>query len=73
VQYDAARLSRELGADFRLVSEASETHRTPAGQEQKFAWFHFVRRPSKAMLDEELDEALRGTFPASDPTAVSQH
>jgi SAM-dependent methyltransferase len=72
VQYDAARLSQELGEEFRLVAELTETHVTPSGAEQRFAYFHFVRTASKQQLDEELDEALRETFPASDPTAVSR-
>jgi SAM-dependent methyltransferase len=72
VQYDAARLSRELGDEFRLVAELTEAHVTPAGKEQRFAYFHFVKTASKQQLDAELDEALRETFPASDPTAVSR-
>lgn len=71
VQYDAARMTRELGAEFKLVSQAEETHVTPAGKEQPFSYFSLVRLPSREHVDEELDEALRGTFPASDPTAVS--
>lgn len=43
VQYDAARLSAELGAGFVLVEEASEVHRTPAGKLQQFGFFRFRR------------------------------
>lgn len=43
MQYDSTRLSRELGTDFRLVEEASEMHKTPAGKEQYFSYFRFIR------------------------------
>lgn len=43
VQYDADKLSAELGEAFRLVEETGEVHITPAGKEQKFAYFRFVR------------------------------
>ncbi len=39
VQYDAAKLMRELGAGFELLEERSELHITPAGKEQKFSYF----------------------------------
>jgi SAM-dependent methyltransferase len=71
VQYDARKLSRELGDDFRLVAERSEVHITPAKTEQRFSYFHFVRIEDKKHLDERLDEALWETFPASDPPAVT--
>ncbi|PLY16847.1 MAG: SAM-dependent methyltransferase [Sedimenticola sp.] len=44
VQYDAAKLMRELGDDFELLEECSETHITPANQAQRFAYFSFVRK-----------------------------
>ncbi len=43
VQYDAHRLSRMLGSDFELLEEVFESHRTPAGGEQAFAWFRLHR------------------------------
>lgn len=43
VQYDAAKMGAELGPEFRLVEEAAELHQTPAGKEQKFGYFRFVR------------------------------
>ena len=42
VQYDANKLCNELGAEFKLVEEASEIHLTPAGKEQKFGYFRFI-------------------------------
>lgn len=44
VQYDAAKLSRELGDEFELVEEDSETHLTPSGGQQRFGYFRFVRK-----------------------------
>ena len=43
VQYDAARLQDELGPEFQLMEEVSELHGTPAGDEQKFAYFRLTR------------------------------
>lgn len=43
VQYDADKLAAELGQGFDLVKSGHETHLTPAGNEQKFAYFHFKR------------------------------
>lgn len=43
VQYDAAKLSAQLGEGFSLLEERTEKHITPAGREQEFAYFHFVR------------------------------
>ena len=45
VQYNAEKLIAELGADFKLVEEVNEIHITPASKEQKFGYFHFIRRP----------------------------
>jgi SAM-dependent methyltransferase len=42
-RYDAAGICAELGADFQLVDQASETHTTPWQTEQKFAYFRFKR------------------------------
>jgi SAM-dependent methyltransferase len=43
VQYDAAKLGKELGAGFELQEQADEVHTTPAGKEQKFSFFRFLR------------------------------
>jgi SAM-dependent methyltransferase len=48
VQYDAHRLGSELGEEFESVEQRSEVHITPAGKEQAFNYFRFIRRPSKA-------------------------
>ena len=50
VQYDAAKLGRELGGEFRLVEERGETHVTPTGKQQKFAYFRFVRETKPSGL-----------------------
>lgn len=39
VQYDAAKLMAELGPNFRLEEQQTETHLTPAGKEQSFGFF----------------------------------
>jgi ubiquinone/menaquinone biosynthesis C-methylase UbiE len=44
VQYDARKLSAELGTEFQLVEECSELHITPGSSEQQFTYFRFVRR-----------------------------
>jgi len=43
-QYDAARMSAELGSGFELLDEVAETHLTPAGKEQRFVFLHYRRR-----------------------------
>ena len=43
VQYDAAKLSAPLGPNFRLVEERVETHQTPAGRQQPFGFYAFVK------------------------------
>lgn len=43
-RYDAASICAELGAEFRLVEQASETHTTPWETEQKFGYFRFARK-----------------------------
>ncbi|MGA9572915.1 MAG: class I SAM-dependent methyltransferase [Lysobacterales bacterium] len=49
VQYDADKLSVELGADFELLETGREVHITPTGNQQKFAWFRFIntQKPDK--------------------------
>ena len=44
VQYDAEKISETLGEAFRLVETINETHRTPIGAEQLFAYFWFIRK-----------------------------
>lgn len=44
VQYDANKISSELGPAFELQSEQFETHITPSGGGQKFNYFYFVKR-----------------------------
>ena len=46
VQYDAARLGAELGADFKLIEEGGETHLTPGGKSQAFAYFRYRHSPT---------------------------
>jgi trans-aconitate methyltransferase len=43
VQYDANKLLAELGPGFELINTGHEVHVTPAGGEQKFAYFHIKR------------------------------
>lgn len=43
VQYDAARLEEELGPEFSLQEQQQERHRTPAGREQLFGFYRFLR------------------------------
>jgi len=43
VQYDADRLSSELGPRFKLEEQAEEVHLTPAKKEQAFGFFRFTR------------------------------
>lgn len=44
VQYDAEKISRELGPAFSLLETLQESHMTPAGRTQLFNYFHFHRR-----------------------------
>ena len=44
VQYDANKLMKELGSEFELLDETSETHITPANTKQRFAYFHLLRK-----------------------------
>lgn len=41
IQYDVDKLTMELGAGFDLVESGHDIHLTPAGHQQKFAFFHF--------------------------------
>lgn len=43
VQYDGDKLQRELGPGFDLVEQRNESHATPSGRKQEFAYFRFVR------------------------------
>lgn len=43
-QYDGARMQDELGAAYRLVEERAESHVTPSGRTQLFAYFRFLRQ-----------------------------
>ena len=43
VQYDAGKLSAELGPAFKLVEQSAELHQTPGGKSQQFSYFHFTR------------------------------
>jgi SAM-dependent methyltransferase len=42
VQYDSEKLLGVLGSGFELLETGHETHLTPGGGQQKFAWFHLV-------------------------------
>lgn len=42
-RHDGASLSALLGPEFRLVEEKRETHLTPGGSSQAFAWCRFIR------------------------------
>jgi SAM-dependent methyltransferase len=46
VQYDAEKMCLELGPDFDLMDTGLDLHLTPAGGEQKFAWFRFIHQPA---------------------------
>ncbi len=43
VQYDAEKMKSTLGPGFELVETGHEMHITPAGNQQKFAYFRFTR------------------------------
>lgn len=47
IQYDAEKISAELGAGFKLVETGNEVHLTPAGNPQKFAYFRFLVVPER--------------------------
>ncbi|MDH5446753.1 MAG: class I SAM-dependent methyltransferase [Gammaproteobacteria bacterium] len=46
VQYDAEKISQELGIDFELIEQMGETHLTPSGGEQLFSYFRFKYKPT---------------------------
>lgn len=41
VQYDSYKITEELGRGFELIETGHEIHHTPAGNQQKFAYFRF--------------------------------
>lgn len=43
VQYDTARLAKELGERFTFLEEQDEVHITPTGMEQRFSYHVFVK------------------------------
>ncbi len=43
VQYDAAKLGRELGSEFTLLEQEQVRHLTPANKEQLFGLYRFIR------------------------------
>jgi SAM-dependent methyltransferase len=47
VQYDAEKLMTELGPEFELLETGYETHITPAGNQQKFAFFRLSFIPEE--------------------------
>jgi SAM-dependent methyltransferase len=44
VQYDASKLSAELGDEFQLLDERNEIHLTPSQTEQAFTYYHYVNK-----------------------------
>ena len=44
VQYNAEKMNAELGKSFVLLESGHETHLTPAGNKQKFAYFRYMRQ-----------------------------
>ena len=42
VQYDEEKMTTELGAGFELLESGREVHITPAGNQQRFAWFRLI-------------------------------
>jgi len=43
MQHDLDTLAQELGDGYRLLEQRSELHNTPAGDEQQFNYFRFIR------------------------------
>lgn len=50
VQYDAEKMCMELGPEFELLDTGHDVHITPAGGEQKFAWFRLQFRAEKSCI-----------------------
>ncbi len=44
VQYNSSKLMSELGEGLVLMEEREEIHITPTNKEQKFIYFHFVKK-----------------------------
>ncbi len=44
VRYDEQDIGKELGSEFQLYDQASQTHITPGGAKQNFAFFCFRRQ-----------------------------
>jgi SAM-dependent methyltransferase len=44
VQYDAKKISRELGDGFKLIEKVNELHVTPDDRDQWFTYYRFLRR-----------------------------
>lgn len=44
VQYDAAKLSQELGEAFTLIEQEAEAHITPGGNVQAFGYYRFKKQ-----------------------------
>lgn len=44
VQYNAEKLSAEIGKNFDLIEQISEVHVTPGNQQQNFLYFHFIKK-----------------------------
>jgi SAM-dependent methyltransferase len=47
VQYDADKMKSTMGPGFELVETGHEMHITPAGNQQKFAYFRFIYSPEE--------------------------
>jgi SAM-dependent methyltransferase len=47
VQYDAEKLTAELGDDFELIEVRNEVHITPSNKEQKFTYFRFTKNTNE--------------------------
>jgi SAM-dependent methyltransferase len=63
VQYNADKLSAELGDGYRLVEQLQETHFTPTGKAQEFGFYRFVRSVQEGQIVTEpdrQDEADKG-------------
>ena len=47
IQYDVEKMESVLDEGFELVETGTETHITPTGNPQEFAWFLFTRNPEQ--------------------------